>query len=140
MTTQTVPIIKLRMLRGACPEQREIFEAEWPSGAEATLENVLRAVELGLDLEWGRRLFSPTARAEYERQIAFALVRRLRSLRPPIRGHHTPSREDTMNINEQVTRRLVSRQPRLFDCPIVGLYRVSVDSGSATIHRPGRTR
>ena len=70
MTTQTVPIITLRMLRGACKPQRAIFKSEWPSGAEATLENVLRAVELGLDLEWGRRLFSPTARAEYDRRAA----------------------------------------------------------------------
>jgi hypothetical protein len=70
MTTQTVPIITLRMLRGACSEQKRVFKAEWPAGASATLENVLRAVELGLDLEWGRRLFSPTARAEYDQQEA----------------------------------------------------------------------
>ena len=69
MTTQTVPIITKKMLRGACKEQKKIFKAEWPDGAEATLGNVLRAVELGLNLEWGRRLFSPTARAEYERQV-----------------------------------------------------------------------
>ena len=70
MTTQTVPSITLPLLRGACPEQREIFEAEWPRGAEATLENVLRAVELGLSLDWGRKLFTPAARAEYDRQTA----------------------------------------------------------------------
>ena len=31
MTTQTVPIIKLRMLRGACKEQKKIFKSEWPA-------------------------------------------------------------------------------------------------------------
>jgi len=42
-----------------------------------------------------------------------------------------------MNINEQVTRRLVSRQSRLFDCPIVGLYQVSVDEANVAMHEWG---
>ena len=70
MTTRPVPMITLRMLRGACSEQKRIFKAEWPGGAEATLENVLRAVELGLDLPWGTRWFTAEARAEYERRVA----------------------------------------------------------------------
>ena len=59
------------MLRrfAACPGQRAIFKSEWPDGAAATLENVLRAVELGLDLDWGRRLFSPVARDEYQQRV-----------------------------------------------------------------------
>ena len=71
MTTRPVPMITLRMLRGACAKQRRLFRSEWPKGAEATLENVLRAQELGLDLQWGaEHLFTPEARAEYARQEA----------------------------------------------------------------------
>jgi len=36
----------------ACENQASIFDAEWPTGAELTLPNLLRAVELGLDIEW----------------------------------------------------------------------------------------
>lgn len=54
------------MLRGACKEQRDIFKAEWPQGCEATIENVRRAQELGLDLEWGKRWFSPAAWDSYQ--------------------------------------------------------------------------
>ena len=61
-------MITKRMLRGACEKQRDIFRKEWPKGAEATLENVLRGVELGLDLDWGTRWFTPEALEEYERQ------------------------------------------------------------------------
>ena len=38
--------------RGACEEQVLVFEKEWPKGTDVTLEAALRAVELGLDLEW----------------------------------------------------------------------------------------
>jgi hypothetical protein len=58
------------MLRGACKKQKAIFKAEWPDGAPATLENVLRAVELGLDLQWGAdHWFTSEALAEYNRQL-----------------------------------------------------------------------
>ena len=56
------------MLVEACEEQREVFRKEWPEGAEATIENVLWAVELGLDLSWGERWFTPEALGEYRRQ------------------------------------------------------------------------
>jgi len=45
------------MLKGACKEQRDLFEAEWPEGADATIENVRRAQELGLNLAWGEHWF-----------------------------------------------------------------------------------
>ncbi len=71
MTATVVPRITLRMLRGACSEQKRIFKAEWPNGAAVTLENVLRAQELGLDLSWGAaHWFTPVAREEYERHRA----------------------------------------------------------------------
>ena len=82
MTTQTVPIITKKMLRGACKEQKKIFKAEWPDGAEATLGNVLRAVELRLDLDWGTRLFTPAARAEYYRQTGTLLAEYYRQEAP----------------------------------------------------------
>ena len=66
----TSPRITLAMLRGACKEQRDIFRKKWPKGADATLENVLRAQALGLDLSWGTRWFTPEALAEYDRQRA----------------------------------------------------------------------
>ena len=62
--------ITLPMLRGACKEQRAIFKAEWPTGADATIENVRRAQELGLNLEWGLRWFTATARAAYQEATA----------------------------------------------------------------------
>ena len=36
----------------ACKDEVAIFETEWPDGAELTLENLLRAVGLGLDIYW----------------------------------------------------------------------------------------
>ena len=71
----STPIITLRMLRGACIEQKALFKREWPDGAPATLENVLRAVELGLDLSWGAgHWFTSEALAEYARQRATILA------------------------------------------------------------------
>ncbi len=60
------PRITLAMLRWACKEQRDIFEAEWPEGADATIENVRRAQELGLSLAWGEHWFWPLARKAYD--------------------------------------------------------------------------
>ena len=59
MNKTTTPRITIGMLRGACKEQRDIFRKEWPEGAEVTIENVRRAQELGLDLSWGERWFTP---------------------------------------------------------------------------------
>ncbi len=36
----------------ACPEQVELFTKEWPDGAELTRDNLLRAADLGLDVDW----------------------------------------------------------------------------------------
>lgn len=41
----------------ACSAQLEMFEREWPEGAEVTLANVQRAAELDLDLGWFATLF-----------------------------------------------------------------------------------
>ena len=64
-TAGLAPRITLGMLRGACREQRDIFEAEWPEGADATIENVRRAQELGLNLAWGEHWFRVPARKAY---------------------------------------------------------------------------
>ena len=58
------------MLKGACREQRAIFRKEWPEGVEVTLENVRRAQEIGLRLEWGKRWFTPEAGKAYDEAIA----------------------------------------------------------------------
>ena len=47
----TADMLRLRR-KPACKDQVDIFEEEWPDGAEATLPNCLRAVELDLDLSW----------------------------------------------------------------------------------------
>ena len=36
----------------ACPDQIQVFKSEWPNGAYLTEENLLRAAQLGLDLDW----------------------------------------------------------------------------------------
>ena len=67
-TIDALATITGEMLRGACKEQREVFVQEWPDGAEVTIENVLRAVELGLHLSWGtKKWFTPEAKAKYWR-------------------------------------------------------------------------
>ena len=62
--------ITLKMLSGACDEQKAIFASEWPKGAEATLGNVRRAQELGLDLDWGTKWFTPEAWRIYDEATA----------------------------------------------------------------------
>ena len=47
----TADMLRLRR-KPACKDQVDIFEEEWPDGAEVTLANCLRAVELDLDLSW----------------------------------------------------------------------------------------
>ena len=69
-TAGLAPRITLRMLRGACEEQRAIFKAEWPEGVDVTLENVRRAQELGLSLAWGERWFTPQALKAYHEATA----------------------------------------------------------------------
>ena len=63
-------MITLQMLRGACPRQKAIFKSEWPAGAEATIENVRRAQELGLDLGWGTKWFTLEALRLYNKATA----------------------------------------------------------------------
>lgn len=60
------------MLRraNACPEHVKIFEQEWPDGAEVTLENVQRAADLGLDLDWFvYELFTVAAQNAYDEAV-----------------------------------------------------------------------
>jgi hypothetical protein len=64
------PRITLAMLKGACKEQCDIFRAEWPEGADVTIENVRRAQELGLTLAWGEHWFTAPALKVYDETIA----------------------------------------------------------------------
>ena len=69
--------ITRKMLKAweACPDQVDTFASEWPRGAEVTRENVDRAVELGLNVEWlAERVLDGNALAEYERVTAAALA------------------------------------------------------------------
>ncbi len=68
--TATAPRITIAMLRGACREQRDIFRKEWPEGADVTLENVRRAQELGLSLDWGEQWFTVPAKKAYREATA----------------------------------------------------------------------
>lgn len=59
--------------RRACPEQIERFKAEWPDGAEPTHENLLRAAELRLNVDWlALTLLRGDALWAYERVRAMA--------------------------------------------------------------------
>jgi hypothetical protein len=58
------------MLRelGACAEQVEIVEREWPNGVPITVPTIRKAYRLGLDVEWfTRRVLSPDTWAEWEK-------------------------------------------------------------------------
>ena len=56
--------------RGACHSQVVRFGAKWPDGAEPTEANLLRAVELGLDLSWLAHQLPGRLRSKYQRQGA----------------------------------------------------------------------
>ena len=45
--------------KDACEDQVTIFEEEWPDGVEVTVEAILRAVELWLDIDWFVHQFLP---------------------------------------------------------------------------------
>ena len=56
---------------GASCEQLDTFSDEWPDGAEITLDNCLRAAELGLDLDWlAEKMFPAPALEAYEKATA----------------------------------------------------------------------
>jgi len=64
---------KLLIEKEACADQVETFAREWPDGVEVYEAACLRAVRLGLDLDWAaRRLLSKRARAKYVKAIAQA--------------------------------------------------------------------
>ena len=51
---------------GACAKELAAFDREWPTGVSITRGNCLRAVELGLDMEWlARSVLTGDALKEY---------------------------------------------------------------------------
>ena len=69
--------ITAQMLRdkGACKNQVETFENEWPNGCNVTRKNCLRAAELRLDFNWAAGwLLSADALAAYDKAVAPALA------------------------------------------------------------------
>ena len=82
------PRITLAMLKGACREQRAIFRKEWPKGVDVTLENVRRAQEIGLSLEWGRGWFTPEAAKAYDEATAPAGKAFVEAIAPARKAYH----------------------------------------------------
>lgn len=59
----------------AYPNEIAIVAAEWPEGCEVSEANLLRAGELGLNLDWFADLFlPPLLRAAYQRQDRVLLI------------------------------------------------------------------
>ena len=57
----------------ACTNQVAIFAEEWPKGVELSLESVLRATELDLDIDWfAQHFLSALAQKAYDEAIALA--------------------------------------------------------------------
>jgi hypothetical protein len=55
----------------ACTDQLALFEREFPDGMDTSEATLLRAVEVGLDLNWAACwLLPPLLRAEYQSQHA----------------------------------------------------------------------
>ena len=70
MKVKLVTAERLRQKGAGCNELIR-FKAEWPNGAEITLENLLRAAELDLDLLWWVQNCLPAPlRAALARQMA----------------------------------------------------------------------
>ena len=72
---------ELLATHGACADQVAIVAREWPMGAEPTEAALLRAVELGLTIQWLRVFLPAPLRAEcdrraveYDRQAAALLA------------------------------------------------------------------
>lgn len=54
----------------ACEEQVVIFAEEWPEGCEVSVETLLRAIELNLDIDWlACEFLEAPLREEYRRQV-----------------------------------------------------------------------
>ena len=62
---------KLRKM-GACKEDGiDVFAAEWPDGCNLTKKALLRAVEIGLDVDWfAREVLTGVALTEYDKRVA----------------------------------------------------------------------
>lgn len=52
--TRCAPVITVSFLRDndACEDQVKLFKKLWPQGVPVTANNVLRALEAGLDVDW----------------------------------------------------------------------------------------
>ena len=59
----------------ACSDQVDIFDREWPDGADLTAQNIRRAAELHLDLHWlAIHILKAVAWRAYEEAKAPALI------------------------------------------------------------------
>ena len=59
--------------KNVCEGQVTIFEKEWPDGVKITKKAIIRAVELGLDIDWfADNFLSALTRKAYRKAIALA--------------------------------------------------------------------
>ncbi len=75
--TSTTLHIDRRWLKehGACSDQVDLLTAEWPEGATVTRAVLIRAAELGADLDWfANKILPAPALAAYNAARATALA------------------------------------------------------------------
>lgn len=86
----------------------DIFQSEWPENCETTLENLLRAVELGLDLNWfAQNFLSDSAFVDYIKNTASAFAKNLKATAPFLKRYilnaACPSQEKYMKAITPLT-------------------------------------
>ena len=60
--------IELLQARGASCSELDVFTKEWPQGGKLNKKNILRALELGLNLDWfAFNCLPPSARADFKK-------------------------------------------------------------------------
>ena len=72
--------ITLAHLKGACADQRALFQRTFPDGAPLTEEFVDTALKARLDILWLTHLLPPPARAKYMRARAPAWAKYQRTV------------------------------------------------------------
>ena len=102
-----VPTITADLLRAldACEEEIDLFASEWPQGCEVTDENALRAVELGIDVDWLARC---ALRQDHLRAYKKAIephVLAYQEIREPYRRAYQEAMEESSRAYETAIER-----------------------------------
>jgi hypothetical protein len=73
----------------ACRDQVKVFVAEWPDGAELTLENLRRAADIGLSIDWlACKIFDRNQLDEYDHATDPEWAEYQRALAPARAEYH----------------------------------------------------